>query len=76
MTNQRWLRAKMATPSPARTPLASRPLATACAASSSSENVSVPSSSMTAARLGARLALCDGSMPTSPHLRISAASAA
>ena len=31
---------------------------------------------MTAARLGVRLALSDGSMPNSPHLQISAAIAA
>ena len=76
MRNHRWLRARIATPSPPLTPIASSPLATACAASSSSLKVNSPSSSMIAVRLGVRRALSAGIMPNSPQRRMSATIAA
>ena len=70
------MRISSATPSPPLTPIASNPLATALAASSSSLNVISPSSSMIAVPLGLRRALSAGIMPNSPHRRMSATIAA
>ena len=73
MTNQRWLRPRIATPSPPLTPIAIIALAAALAAASSSLKVRVPSSSMTATRCGVRRALTDGIIPISPQRAMSAA---
>ena len=74
--HQRWLRARIATPSPPLTPIASSPLAAALTASLSSAKVIDPSSSMIAVRLGFRRALRAGIMPISPQRATSAPSAA